>query len=162
MQTLWLSLPQGEQNKGSLSLFCFLKNIDSVQSSSESNHIECSAVISVSSSIIFGFPIPKWEKSGSTQALKIEILLKKMKQSGMKQIMRFSWFRKSSTVSQKKKKYTVAENTQKNRCYQNDDFMEETQETTDIPLLHRFPGQHMPSLWQRFFFLRHIIHADVA
>lgn len=29
-----------------------------------------------------------------------------------------------------------------------------------MPLLQRVPGQHMPSLWQRFFFLRHAMQAD--
>lgn len=41
-------------------------------------------------------------------------------------------------------------------------FFEGKQEMSDVPLLQRFPGQHMPSLWHRFFFLRHNMQADDA
>lgn len=74
--------------------------------------------------------------------------------------MKFPRFRKKKLSHPGKN--TVAGNTQRNRCYQDADFMEENKEMPVVPLLQRFPGQHMPSLWQRFFFLRHIMHAEVA
>lgn len=75
--TTVITLPR-ERRSSIHYVFCFLKNTGSVQSSSESNHTECSVVIPVSSSIIFWVSPPQnGKKSGSTQTSNIEILLKK-------------------------------------------------------------------------------------
>lgn len=90
-----------------------------MRSSSESNHTECSAVSSGSS--IFRSPHPKNQKmSGSTQALRTEILLKKMEWNEVENDVFLAY--KNNAATQKKN--TVAGNTQRNRCYQNADFYE--------------------------------------